>query len=150
MSVFFFFKQKTAYEMRISDWSSDVCSSDLISEHLLHCGIPQFALFRRNNARCDLEQPLPVARGKVDQPQENDDWHLQGEVRHEFAAASWLHLVDQLTRQLSHAWAQLRDPVRGEQRSAQGPVAGMVRRIRHQRHEERYIEIRLIGNEYAF
>src|SRR3546814_2284983 len=29
--VFFFFKQKTAYEMRISDWSSDVCSSDLYS-----------------------------------------------------------------------------------------------------------------------
>src|SRR3546814_17081754 len=29
-SVFFCFKQKTAYEMRISDWSSDVCSSDLI------------------------------------------------------------------------------------------------------------------------
>src|SRR3546814_2769375 len=28
-SQFFFFKQKTAYEMRISDWSSDVCSSDL-------------------------------------------------------------------------------------------------------------------------
>src|SRR3546814_754894 len=30
VSAFFFFKQKTAYEMRISDWSSDVCSSDLI------------------------------------------------------------------------------------------------------------------------
>src|SRR3546814_7097143 len=29
---FFFFKQKTAYDMRISDWSSDVCSSDLV-----HC-----------------------------------------------------------------------------------------------------------------
>src|SRR3546814_6921838 len=29
ISFFFFFKQKTAYEMRISDWSSDVCSSDL-------------------------------------------------------------------------------------------------------------------------
>src|SRR3546814_7335345 len=28
--IFFFFKQKTAYEMRISDWSSDVCSSDLL------------------------------------------------------------------------------------------------------------------------
>src|SRR3546814_3043491 len=28
-TLFFFFKQKTAYEMRISDWSSDVCSSDL-------------------------------------------------------------------------------------------------------------------------
>src|SRR3546814_12457189 len=33
--MFFFFKQKTAYEMRISDWSSDVCSSDLlvVSKH---------------------------------------------------------------------------------------------------------------------
>src|SRR3546814_4283506 len=31
--LFFFFKQKTAYEMRISDWSSDVCSSDLAAEH---------------------------------------------------------------------------------------------------------------------
>src|SRR3546814_5660500 len=30
--LFFFFKQKTAYEMRISDWSSDVCSSDLLGE----------------------------------------------------------------------------------------------------------------------
>src|SRR3546814_6039223 len=29
MFLFFFFKQKTAYDMRISDWSSDVCSSDL-------------------------------------------------------------------------------------------------------------------------
>src|SRR3546814_3372719 len=28
---YFFFKQKTAYEMRISDWSSDVCSSDLLT-----------------------------------------------------------------------------------------------------------------------
>src|SRR3546814_4938804 len=30
LGSFFFFKQKTAYEMRISDWSSDVCSSDLL------------------------------------------------------------------------------------------------------------------------
>src|SRR3546814_4535220 len=30
MFIFFFFKQKTAYELRISDWSSDVCSSDLL------------------------------------------------------------------------------------------------------------------------
>src|SRR3546814_5708167 len=35
-SVIFFFKQKTAYEMRISDWSSDVCSSDL---HIVHGGL---------------------------------------------------------------------------------------------------------------
>src|SRR3546814_5761629 len=32
--VVFFFEQKTAYEMRISDWSSDVCSSDLEHRHL--------------------------------------------------------------------------------------------------------------------
>src|SRR3546814_8033424 len=32
--VFFFFKQKTAYEMRISDWSSDVCSSDLVERRM--------------------------------------------------------------------------------------------------------------------
>src|SRR3546814_2037663 len=31
--MFLFFKQKTAYEMRISDWSSDVCSSDLRQQH---------------------------------------------------------------------------------------------------------------------
>src|SRR3546814_5787445 len=39
---FFFFKQKTAYEMRISDWSSDVCSSDLISslEAIWHSAAP--------------------------------------------------------------------------------------------------------------
>src|SRR3546814_3681662 len=43
---FFFFKQKTAYEMRISDWSSDVCSSDLVKlaaglvVELAHCRHP--------------------------------------------------------------------------------------------------------------
>src|SRR3546814_5501827 len=59
--VFFFFKQKTAYEMRISDWSSDVCSSDLeamsqaaamsnrdrlfqlLSRLLGHCGVSDSA-----------------------------------------------------------------------------------------------------------
>src|SRR3546814_4653210 len=38
MSVCLFFRRKTAYEMRISDWSSDVCSSDLVPErHPLGC-----------------------------------------------------------------------------------------------------------------
>src|SRR3546814_12529737 len=46
--VFFFFKQKTAYEMRISDWSSDVCSSDLngsrrAREHVSHGALPSSA-----------------------------------------------------------------------------------------------------------
>src|SRR3546814_4990261 len=46
--VFFFFKQKTAYEMRISDWSSDVCSSDLVALHHLR------AQPAPRSARCNL------------------------------------------------------------------------------------------------
>src|SRR3546814_2462119 len=54
--VFFFFKQKTAYEMRISDWSSDVCSSDLWP---VDSAVGPPAGFRRGrsegdrSARCD-------------------------------------------------------------------------------------------------
>src|SRR3546814_16301785 len=47
---FFFFKQKTAYEMRISDWSSDVCSSDLRGHqpaHLVVVMVKLGGLFRR-------------------------------------------------------------------------------------------------------
>src|SRR3546814_6625872 len=43
----FFFKQKTAYEMRISDWSSDVCSSDLAAvggDHAAQAAIVEIAL----------------------------------------------------------------------------------------------------------
>src|SRR3546814_9971566 len=39
--LFFFFKQKTAYEMRISDWSSDVCSSDLQRHASIHRSPPR-------------------------------------------------------------------------------------------------------------
>src|SRR3546814_3225195 len=42
---FFFFKQKTAYEMRISDWSSDVCSSDLVAVRMLKAGELDIAEF---------------------------------------------------------------------------------------------------------
>src|SRR3546814_7926390 len=42
--IFFFFKQKTAYEMRISDWSSDVCSSDLEADRLFGHHVPILAL----------------------------------------------------------------------------------------------------------
>src|SRR3546814_8348881 len=42
---FFFFKQKTAYEMRISDWSSDVCSSDLSG------GVDSTAKIKRRRGR---------------------------------------------------------------------------------------------------
>src|SRR3546814_3846714 len=48
VSYFFFFKQKTAYELRISDWSSDVCSSDLEAsaniDTCLNCNLVDFKL----------------------------------------------------------------------------------------------------------
>src|SRR3546814_2772727 len=50
MIVFFFFKQKTAYEMRISDWSSDVCSSDLRVGRSLH-GLAWYACLLAQHGR---------------------------------------------------------------------------------------------------
>src|SRR3546814_2514684 len=47
-----FFKQKTAYEMRISDWSSDVCSSDLLA---------QFA-FRHSDGKDQFDQVMSAVR----------------------------------------------------------------------------------------
>src|SRR3546814_10541689 len=55
--LFFFFKQKTAYEMRISDWSSDVCSSDL--------GIKQiFAILVTNARAADRAHERHARNGK--------------------------------------------------------------------------------------
>src|SRR3546814_4950982 len=53
--VFFFFKQKTAYEMRISDWSSDVCSSDLVQL----CGCATIASQHDHTAVPPLTQSPP-------------------------------------------------------------------------------------------
>src|SRR3546814_8187941 len=61
MVFFFFFKQKTAYEMRISDWSSDVCSSDLLgmlNEHGSSVG--------ESNVELPEVTPLDLAAGSKD------------------------------------------------------------------------------------
>src|SRR3546814_7988741 len=52
----FFFKQKTAYELRISDWSSDVCSSDLRARLSIEAGGTHAALVSDAN-------PLPLEDG---------------------------------------------------------------------------------------
>src|SRR3546814_17189163 len=52
--LFFFFKQKTAYEMRISDWSSDVCSSDLNVPEDPHCGLADKAEIARGFTVLDM------------------------------------------------------------------------------------------------
>src|SRR3546814_18716132 len=65
MLMFFFFKQKTAYEMRISDWSSDVCSSDLLA--LVWVGGASFQFVARAQAGATTflaESPLTKKRDR--------------------------------------------------------------------------------------
>src|SRR3546814_3221485 len=60
--LFFFFKQKTAYEMRISDWSSDVCSSDLGQECRVAVGaglVPAAQPGLRQRAEGLVQRSLP-------------------------------------------------------------------------------------------
>src|SRR3546814_4754210 len=59
VSVFFFFKQKTAYEMRISDWSSDVCSSDRVE--------PSPALDREDDASevAEIVERVPFQHDEI-------------------------------------------------------------------------------------
>src|SRR3546814_10123865 len=60
--LFFFFKQKTAYEMRISDWSSDVCSSDLIVGHLTEILV---AAADRGRGQIVVEHDLAEGIGQI-------------------------------------------------------------------------------------
>src|SRR3546814_10746457 len=97
--TFFFFKQKTAYEMRISDWSSDVCSSDLASagnhallelagreterkseKHRAH-GVGCDDGGRHPGARqCRIERPRPDARRHLGRASETRHRAYQGPV----------------------------------------------------------------------
>src|SRR3546814_7191743 len=90
---FFFFKQKTAYEMRISDWSSDVCSSDLLQlerelrHPLLDAQADRMVGLGRHVGK-QLREPLDDALGNAFvEPREADDrvrivmHHLRSEER---------------------------------------------------------------------
>src|SRR3546814_3495197 len=69
----FFVKQKTAYEMRISDWSSDVCSSDLVHWHRILGAAQRVAGATPDYGRCEvrmIQTPLagiPEARSAIRQ-----------------------------------------------------------------------------------
>src|SRR3546814_533966 len=63
VGIFFFFKQKTAYEMRISDWSSDVCSSDLAPLFLREEGFRISGLAERKPGRC---RPAQIILDRLD------------------------------------------------------------------------------------
>src|SRR3546814_10279968 len=64
VAVFFFFKQKTAYDMRISDWSSDVCSSDL-SQHRIILALQREARDRVAAVRVGAEREDEEFRAPV-------------------------------------------------------------------------------------
>src|SRR3546814_6193827 len=62
--LFFFFKQKTAYEMRISDWSSDVCSSDLLDQHVVDAELDAAAFEAGVELAAQLEQRIEADRSE--------------------------------------------------------------------------------------
>src|SRR3546814_4134270 len=70
--LFFFFKQKTAYEMRISDWSSDVCSSDLAQDDRIGDARDLLGLddLRQHDLEFIAAQPpdLPLVADDLGQP----------------------------------------------------------------------------------
>src|SRR3546814_1082453 len=62
----FFFKQKTAYEMRISDWSSDVCSSDLIQSLRDRFGITILLVEQMVTLTLEIsDRAYVIERGKI-------------------------------------------------------------------------------------
>src|SRR3546814_5782254 len=76
---FFFFKQKTAYDMRISDWSSDVCSSDLIVLYQKDFGGDEnfhiLAVNARTGTAHDLT-PYPDVRAGIEDDLPDDPDHV--------------------------------------------------------------------------
>src|SRR3546814_1204379 len=65
MFIVFFFKQKTAYEMRISDWSSDVCSSDLLARQFLEFVTNIVAAKRGQAMQAEVEDRLHLNLGQA-------------------------------------------------------------------------------------
>src|SRR3546814_2188524 len=77
--VLFVFKQKPAYEMRISDWSSDVCSSDLFAGH---CGERQTQMLVAKGIDQIADAARPADRGQIIR-QRRTGAHPAGEGRGE-------------------------------------------------------------------
>src|SRR3546814_13931570 len=114
--LFFFFKQNTAYEMRISDWSSDVCSSDLLPALAIACHqhVGRFQVLvqhadavRRGNSVGDLEKQMQALL----QWQRGEPRWLRGPVRKIAAAV----LAFQVERQLVEVPVQHPDDAIGRE-----------------------------------
>src|SRR3546814_5225702 len=100
----FFFKQKTAYEMRISDWSSDVCSSDLLkSAAFAEClswqtGVPPEELAAVDFRVKDPDQPANRYRFGA-KAKNADDWRTLPTSR--LLGGNWGHGIDRKSTRLN-------------------------------------------------
>src|SRR3546814_17436962 len=131
--LFFFFKQKTAYEMRISDWSSDVCSSDLNRVHAScpcadrpHCddtdgsarrrsGRPRF----RPRGLGDRRRHVPAGKRRAEQ--ERGDRCPGNTSRPEIGTASCRDRVCQCVLICVVAFDLKKKTLKNQQRSAESP-----------------------------
>src|SRR3546814_16723968 len=91
---FFFFKQKTAYDMRISDWSSDVCSSDLVAQKLMGERVAIVGL--GGTGAYVLDQVAKTAVARIDLF--DDDYYLQHNAFRAPGAASLEDLRERPTK----------------------------------------------------
>src|SRR3546814_7861929 len=84
---FFFFKQKTAYEMRISDWSSDVCSSDLGGafkrdlQLLLQRGVVDVGEYRRHVLAVELGEAAKAVDAQCDESLRHRRFQVRADLR---------------------------------------------------------------------
>src|SRR3546814_17259867 len=119
--VFFFFKQKTAYEMRISDWSSDVCSSDL----------PRDAARVRHFAADRSERTL-IHKGPADQAEIRVYWPARDDS--DLAEAMRLNLLMramqlELTEELRERLGETYSPGAGADLSDEFPRHGDLKSV---------------------
>src|SRR3546814_3863089 len=130
---FFFFKQKTAYEMRISDWSSDVCSSDLRDAKSEFVGILR------------LWDAYRIAHEDMTQSQLRKwcDRNFLGFLR----MREWRELHRQLKLQCEDSWGRVglglppreaasvagQDPPCGHVERHRAPIAGLPTQLGHRR-----------------
>src|SRR3546814_6526230 len=84
----FFFKQKTAYEMRISDWSSDVCSSDLTVEYLASA-IVNMKLHNRKTPPTDIDKFERETLAEIGMPREIVMRHRLPQFGHLFSSDAY-------------------------------------------------------------
>src|SRR3546814_14767128 len=109
----FFFKQKTAYEMRISDWSSDVCSSDLdppASAHGDACGIVVVGLGEDRRAYVIADATVEGATP--------EGWARA------VAAAALVHGADRVVAEANNGWADRKSVVSGKVVSVRVDLGG--------------------------